>query len=104
MAFSPVAWWQQSATAIRIALSKAAGAGDQPAVRHRRRTRTLMQAPYAPGDWVEHPYQPDWGVGQVQSALGSRVTVNFQHAGRSEARRVGKERVSPCRSRWSPYP
>jgi hypothetical protein len=41
-----------------------------------------MQAPYAPGDWVEHPYQPDWGAGQVQSAIGSRVTVNFQHAGK----------------------
>src|SRR3546814_16296749 len=25
------------------------------------------------------------------------------HFGRSEERRVGKERVSPCRSRWSPY-
>src|SRR3546814_13174642 len=25
------------------------------------------------------------------------------HAGRSEARRVGKECVSTCRSRWSPY-
>src|SRR3546814_20595815 len=24
--------------------------------------------------------------------------------GRSEERRVGKECVSPCRSRWSPYP
>src|SRR3546814_5550427 len=24
-------------------------------------------------------------------------------AGRSEERRVGKEGVSPCRSRWSPY-
>src|SRR3546814_12330048 len=25
-------------------------------------------------------------------------------SGRSEERRVGKECVSPCRSRWSPYP
>src|SRR3546814_13523418 len=25
------------------------------------------------------------------------------HVERSEARRVGKECVSPCRSRWSPY-
>src|SRR3546814_3795784 len=25
------------------------------------------------------------------------------HAGRSEERRVGKECVSTCRSRWSPY-
>src|SRR3546814_7977629 len=27
-----------------------------------------------------------------------------RHAGRSEERRVGKECVSTCRSRWSPYP
>src|SRR3546814_4525572 len=26
-----------------------------------------------------------------------------QHRGRSEERRVGKECVSTCRSRWSPY-
>src|SRR3546814_14694856 len=31
------------------------------------------------------------------AALGAKA------AGRSEARRVGKECVSPCRSRWSPY-
>src|SRR3546814_11696139 len=29
--------------------------------------------------------------------------VAAAEAGRSEARRVGKECVSPCRSRWSPY-
>ncbi len=42
----------------------------------------IMQAPYAPGDWVEHPFHPDWGAGQVQSAIGPRVTVNFPHAGK----------------------
>ena len=36
----------------------------------------------APGSWVRHPGRPDWGPGQVQSAIGSRVTVNFQHAGK----------------------
>jgi hypothetical protein len=24
----------------------------------------------------------DWGLGQVQSVIGSRVTVNFEHAGK----------------------
>src|SRR3546814_14301243 len=28
----------------------------------------------------------------------------FEELGRSEERRVGKEGVSTCRSRWSPYP
>ncbi len=35
-----------------------------------------------PGTWVTHPTQPDWGFGQVQSSIGARVTVNFEHAGK----------------------
>lgn len=36
----------------------------------------------APGMRVRHPGQPDWGLGQVQSVDGDRVTVNFEHAGK----------------------
>lgn len=35
-----------------------------------------------PGQWVRHPGRPDWGEGQVQSVIGSRVTVNFENAGK----------------------
>ena len=35
-----------------------------------------------PGMMVRHPQQPDWGLGQVQSSIGHRVTVNFEHAGK----------------------
>ncbi len=35
-----------------------------------------------PGMRVLHPGRPDWGVGQVQSAVGDRITVNFEHAGK----------------------
>jgi hypothetical protein len=35
-----------------------------------------------PGVIVTHPNEPDWGLGQVQSALGARVTVNFENAGK----------------------
>lgn len=35
-----------------------------------------------PGTWVRLPGQPDWGLGQVQSAIGYRVTVNFENAGK----------------------
>ncbi len=35
-----------------------------------------------PGSLVTHPEQPDWGIGQVQSVIGSRVTVNFENAGK----------------------
>jgi hypothetical protein len=43
-----------------------------------------------PGMLVRHPEQGDWGLGQVQSVVGSRVTVNFEHAGKVviDARRV----------------
>ena len=37
---------------------------------------------FAPGQFVRHPDRPDWGLGQVQSAIGFRVTVNFEHAGK----------------------
>jgi hypothetical protein len=38
--------------------------------------------PIEPGQWVRHPDRPDWGPGQIQSSVGARVTVNFQHAGK----------------------
>ncbi|MEA1675826.1 DUF3553 domain-containing protein [Nitrospirillum sp. BR 11163] len=41
-----------------------------------------MTALLTPGTYVVHPGQPDWGLGQVQSAVGTRVTVNFPHAGK----------------------
>lgn len=31
---------------------------------------------------VRHPQQPDWGLGQVQSRIGTRITVNFEHQGK----------------------
>ena len=35
-----------------------------------------------PRAWVRHPTPPDWGLGQVQSVDGTRVTVNFENAGK----------------------
>lgn len=35
-----------------------------------------------PGMLVCHPQCPDWGVGQIQSVVGDKVTVNFEHAGK----------------------
>ena len=35
-----------------------------------------------PGALVRHPDQPAWGIGQVQSVAGHRVTVNFEEAGK----------------------
>lgn len=41
-----------------------------------------MTALLEPGMLVRHPEQPDWGLGQVQSSIGTKVTVNFEHAGK----------------------
>ncbi|MBK1635636.1 DUF3553 domain-containing protein [Rhodovulum adriaticum] len=35
-----------------------------------------------PGMIVRHPGQPDWGLGQVQSVIGGRITVNFREMGK----------------------
>lgn len=35
-----------------------------------------------PGMLVRHPGRPDWGIGQVQSRIGLRITVNFQNVGK----------------------
>jgi Protein of unknown function (DUF3553) len=43
---------------------------------------TAGGVPIEPGQRVRHPGRPDWGMGQVQSAVGNRVTVNFEHAGK----------------------
>jgi hypothetical protein len=38
--------------------------------------------PIEPGQWVRNPLRPEWGIGQVQSAIGNRVTVNFEQIGK----------------------
>jgi len=37
---------------------------------------------FEPGMIVRHPNRDDWGLGQVQSSIGGKVTVNFQNAGK----------------------
>src|SRR3546814_7864621 len=39
-----------------------------------------------------------------QGIIFHAIVIAGKHAFRSEERRVGKECVSTCRSRWSPYP
>jgi len=44
-----------------------------------------------PGMFVRHPDRPDWGLGQVQSNIGHKITVNFEHEGKVvvDGRRIG---------------
>jgi len=41
-----------------------------------------MDSFLVPGQWVKLTSAPDWGIGQVQSVVGHRATVNFEHAGK----------------------
>jgi hypothetical protein len=42
----------------------------------------MAEKELVPGAFVKHPDRPDWGIGQVQSVIGQRITVNFQNAGK----------------------
>ena len=37
---------------------------------------------FEPGDKVFNPANKDWGIGQVQSIIKDKITVNFQNVGK----------------------
>ena len=37
---------------------------------------------FEPGDKVVNPNNKEWGVGQVQSIIKEKITVNFENAGK----------------------
>ena len=37
---------------------------------------------FDPGDFVINPNKKEWGIGQVQSVIKNKVTVNFENAGK----------------------
>lgn len=41
-----------------------------------------LNAMLEPGMLVKNPQAPDWGIGQVQSNIGGKITVNFREAGK----------------------
>ena len=59
---------ERDATAQREALSEAIAEADLLGL--------------TPGAFVRNPRQPDWGLGQVQSSIGRKVTVNFENQGK----------------------
>lgn len=50
-----------------------------------------LNAFFEPGMLVRHPDEPDWGIGQVQSNISGKITVNFQEVGKVvlDSKRVG---------------
>tara|TARA_Y100000996_G_C22003414_1_gene429622 strand:+ start:186 stop:362 length:177 start_codon:yes stop_codon:yes gene_type:complete len=41
-----------------------------------------MHIDFEPGDFVLNPANKSWGVGQIQSIIGNKVTVNFENVGK----------------------
>ena len=37
---------------------------------------------YEPGDYVINPQYKNWGIGQIQSIINNKVTVNFENVGK----------------------
>ena len=37
---------------------------------------------FEPGDKVINPLNKEWGIGQVQSIINEKVTVNFENVGK----------------------
>ena len=37
---------------------------------------------FEPGDRVVNPTKKEWGIGQVQSIINEKVTVNFENVGK----------------------
>jgi len=50
---------------------------------------------YEPGDFVKNPKNKDWGIGQIQSIINDKVTVNFENSGKKviNAKEVILEKV-----------
>ena len=37
---------------------------------------------YEPGDFVINPKNKNWGIGQIQSVINNKITVNFENTGK----------------------
>ena len=50
---------------------------------------------FEPGDKVINPANKGWGIGQVQSIINEKVTVNFQNVGKKviNANNIELERI-----------
>ena len=50
---------------------------------------------FEPGDKVTNPNKKEWGIGQVQSIINGKITVNFENAGKKviHAKNVELKRI-----------
>ena len=56
----------------------------------------MMLIDFEPGDYVVNPTNKSWGIGQVQSIIGNKVTVNFENCGKRviNVENINLEKVS----------
>ena len=50
---------------------------------------------FDPGDKVVNPLNKEWGIGQVQSIINEKVTVNFENVGKKviNAKNIELEKI-----------
>ena len=55
-----------------------------------------MFSNYEPGDFVINPKNRDWGIGQIQSMIKDKVTVNFENVGKKviNSKEIFLERIN----------
>ena len=41
-----------------------------------------MNFDFEPGDYVISPKNKNWGIGQIQSVINNKITVNFENKGK----------------------
>ena len=51
---------------------------------------------FEPGDKVVNPDNKDWGIGQIQSIIKDKVTVNFENVGKKviNAQNIQLEKIN----------
>tara|TARA_B100000029_G_scaffold457116_1_gene485599 strand:+ start:125 stop:301 length:177 start_codon:yes stop_codon:yes gene_type:complete len=51
---------------------------------------------YEPGDFVINPKNRSWGIGQIQSVIKNKITVNFENVGKMviNSKEINLERIN----------
>jgi hypothetical protein len=44
--------------------------------------KNFIFSDFTPGTFVKCPSQPSWGIGQIQSCIGNKATINFENSGK----------------------
>ena len=44
--------------------------------------KNFIFSDFTPGTLVKCPGQPSWGIGQIQSCIGNKATINFENSGK----------------------